>query len=275
MARARILPLLFAATLLAPGCSRKAVRIDVSPKKLKIFGIDRPQRLTARLLDKKGQPLEIGTANWESSNTAIATVDTAGLITPKSEGKTTITAVYHDVRTDVPVEIVDVKSVEVFPPSARLVGSAGTQFELQSAVKNSKDKPISLVPVWSSSKPDVATVSPAGVVTSVGSGTVIMVARVGDIQGGSEILVDIRDIARLEVRPATALVRVGDSQRFEVVAFDAGGRPIEGAAAIFKSSDPSVAKVNGSGQATGTKTGASTIRAVVGAASAEATLIVN
>jgi hypothetical protein len=275
MARARIWSLLLGAALLSPGCTGKADRIEVSPKKLKIYGIDRPQRLTARILDKKGKPLEIGTANWESGNAAIAAVDSGGLVTPKAEGKTKISAVYHEIRAEIPIEIVDVKSLEVSPPSAHLVGPVGTQFQLQTIVKNSKDKNITFVPVWTSSKPEVASVSADGLVTSAGTGTVTLVAKIGDVQGASDIAVDIRDIGRLEVRPATALVRVGDSQRFEVVAFDVNGRAMEGLAAIFKSSAPDVARVDAAGHATGTKTGASTIRAIVGSASAEATLIVN
>ena len=275
MSRARLLLVLLALALPLAGCSRRAARIEVSPKKLKIYGIDRPQRLTARILDKKERPLEIGTANWSSSAPGIVAVDAGGLVTPKAEGKATVTATFDQVHTDVPVEILDVKAVEVSPPSLRLVGPVGTQFQLQATVKNSKDKPIDLPPVWSSSLPTTATTSPEGLVTSVASGPVSLLARVGDVMGAADVVVEIRDIARLEVRPATALVRAGDSQRFDVIAYDTSGRQIEGAAAIFKSSDLAVARVSVSGQATGIKMGASTIRAVIGGVSAEATLIVN
>ena len=275
MTRPRLLLVFLVLALPLPACSRRAARIDVTPKKLKIYGLDRPQRLTARVLDKKERPLEIGTANFESTNSAIASVDAGGLVTPKSEGKTTITAKFDDVTASIPVEILDVKSLDVLPASARLVGPVGTQFGLQAVIKNSKDALLTMKPVWSSAQPGVATISPEGLVTAVTNGTTLLVAKVGDVQGASEVAVEIREIARLEVRPATALVRVGDGQRFEVVAYDANGRPIEGAAAIFRTSDPTIASVNVSGQATGLKTGAATIRALIGGVSAEATLIIN
>ncbi|HYK42242.1 MAG TPA: Ig-like domain-containing protein [Thermoanaerobaculia bacterium] len=275
MRRAAVLFASFLAILPSAGCSRRAARIDVTPKKLKIYGLDRPQRLTARLLDSKERPLELGTANWESASADVATVDSGGLVTPKSEGKTTVTARYDKVSTQIPVEVIDVKAVEVSPANPRLVGPAGTQIPLDAIVKNSKDKPIGLVPVWTTASPAVATVSPAGIVTSIAKGTAMIVAKVGDVQGACEVTVDTRDIARLELRPQTALVRVGDHQQFAVLAYGPDGVPIEGIAAVFLSTDPAVARVDASGKAHGLGPGASTIRAVLGTTRAEATLIVN
>jgi len=169
MFRTRNLALLLC-LLLPAACSKRADRVEVSPKKVKIFGLDRPQRLTARILDKRGLPLEIGTPNWESSKTAVATVDNAGLVTPKTEGSTLITARYNSVFASVPVEVVDVKSVEVTPPALHVVGPPGTTIPIRAVVKNSKNKVIGLVPAWTSSKPAIATVSPAGVVTTVSKG---------------------------------------------------------------------------------------------------------
>ncbi len=270
-----ILPVLALTLSFTTGCSKTAARIEVSPKKLKIYGLDHPQRLTARLLDKKDNPLEIGTANWESSRPAVATVDTGGLVSPKSQGKTTITARYQKVSTEVPVELFDVKAVEVSPPAVHVIGPAGTSIPLQVVVRNSMDKPVAVTPVWTSSAPGVAKVSAGGAVSSITNGVALIVAKVGDIQGAAEATVAIRDIARLELRPMTALVRVGDSQQFQVIAYGIDGRLIEGASALFQSTNAGVATVNSTGNASGISAGASTIRAVLAGATAEATLIVN
>ena len=279
MRRARFLAFLLlvssALAFSATACAKRAARIEVLPTKLSIYGLDRPQRLSARILDKSGVPLEIGTANWESSRKDVATVDAGGLVSPKSEGKTMITARYEKVSTSVPVEIIDVKSIEVAEPSLRLVGPRGTQVPIQSAVKNSKDRRLPISPVWTSSAPAIATVSPEGIVTSSSSGKALMIARVGDVQGACEVTVEIRDIARLEIRPATALVRVGDTQHFEIIAYGLDGRLIEGPAVLFKSSNPAVATVDATGHAQGVTAGAATIRATLAGAGAEATLIVN
>jgi len=256
-------------------CSRKPVSIQVSPRKVVLYGIDRSERLTAQLLDKKGQAVGSGRLSWASADRQIATVDDGGRIVSKGNGKTTVTASFGNLNVPVPVEVVDAASIEVVPAQATLVGPAGSSFTLNAAVKSSKSQPVSIRPTWSSSDPKVAKVSPDGVVTSVGNGKVAVTARVGELQGAAEVSVLVRDIARLEVHPATALVRVGDSQRFQVVAFAPDGSRLENAVAQFRSSNPAVATINGGGVASGVGAGTATIHVDVAGRVAEATLIVN
>jgi uncharacterized protein YjdB len=261
--------------ILAAGCSRKAATISVTPPKAKIFGIGRTLRLTGRLLDKKGQPLTDGFPTWKSTDASIVEVDSGGRLTAKAEGKTTVKAVFNKIETAVPVEVVDVKSLDVVPASANLIGPAGTQFPLEFAIKDSKDRPLALKPVWSSTDAKIATVSDSGVVVSVAPGTTTVVAKVGDMQSASEIRVSIQPIAKIEIHPETALVRVGDSQKFDIVAYGIDGRPIEGASAVFSSSNPSVAKLDPTGRVSGLANGTATIQAAVAGTTAQATLIVN
>jgi uncharacterized protein YjdB len=263
------------ALLLAAACSTKPASVDITPKKLKIYGIARTNRLSARVLDKKGQPVPEATADWSSSAPQTVEVQAGGRIVAKQEGKALVTASYKGVSAQVPVEVVDASVIEVGPVAVNLIGPAGVQVPLKAVVKNSKDAPVSIPPTWESSDQKVATVSEDGTVTSVGSGTTTIVARVGDLQGASEVRVDVRDIARLDLQPKTALVRVGDSQNFRVVAYAPDGTKIEGLAARFESSDPAVAVVDSAGTASGAAPGTATIQARLGGISAQATLLVN
>ncbi len=265
--------LLFAG--LAGGCARKPATIEVSPKSVRIFGLQRSQRLTGRLLDKKGLPMPSSALKWSSSKADVVTVDSSGRLQSKSPGRSVVTASFEKLTADVPVEVVDLKTLEIAPSSARLVGPVGTTMVLSSVLKNSQGAPISFPVAWSSSRPATATISQDGTVTAVQQGITTIIARAGDLQGASEITIIIGDVDRLEVRPATALVRVGDSQHFEVVAYGSGGKTYEGSAAVFKSSDDKVATVDGAGIASGITPGTATIRATVAGISAEATLLVN
>lgn len=260
--------------LATAACSRKPASIEISPKKLKLYGLERSARLTARILDKKGQPFEKGTPTWASSNPAIVEVD-GGRVIAKKEGKASVSAQFEGVQAQVPVEVVDVSSIEVSTPQLTLIGPPGTSVPLSFTVKNAAGKPIPLTPTWSSQNPRVATMTEDGRVTSVGAGTTTVLGKIGDVQGGTDVVVKVHDIVRLEVHPATALVRVGDAQHFTVTAFGADGIPIPEVAAVFQSSNADVAAVDAAGVATGRKAGAAAIRAELAGVRAEATLLVN
>lgn len=249
--------------------------MDISPKKVKIYGLERSNRLTGRLLDKEGQPLDVGPIVWSSAKPDIVSVDPTGRLVAKKEGTTTVTATYKNLSVKIPVEILDVNVLNVSPVQANLIGPVGTKLNLLLTIKNSKNRPIDFKVVWSSSDEKIATVSQDGVVTSVAPGLVTVAAKIGDLQAISELRVELREIGRLEIKPATAIVRVGDGQRFEIVAYGTDGAPIEGAFAYFESSNTAVATVDGSGQATGLSRGAAVIKARLGESQAEATLLVN
>jgi len=267
------LPLLVAA---AVACSQKPGSIDVAPKKVKIFGLERSQRLTARVLDQKGRPMESGTPTWTSSSPGVAEVEAGGRVIAKKAGKATITATFENVSAQIPVEIIDVQAIDIAPPNLSLVGPAGTSVPLAYTVRDSHQNPVrDIVPTWSSTNDKIATVSSQGIVTSVAPGNVNVVARIGDVQGATEVAVAVRPIARVELRPATALGRVHESQRFQVTAYGPDGIAIPEVAALYTSSDPSVATVDSAGVASCHKAGAATIRVELAGAKAEATLLVN
>jgi hypothetical protein len=260
--------------LAAVACSPSPASVDLSPKKVKIYGLERAQRMTSRVLDKKGRPME-GAPDWSSSNNTVVTAEPGGRLVAKGAGKATVTAAFRDIRAQVPVEVVDVSTIELPAPALSLIGPVGITVPLSCAVKDSKGKLLDLKPSWSSQDPRVATVNEEGVVTSIAAGKTTIVARIGDLQGGCDVDVKVHPIARLEIRPATALVHVGDSQRFLVTAYGPDGTAISEVAAAFKSSNPAVATVDSAGLASGRKVGAATIRVELAGTSAEATLLVN
>jgi uncharacterized protein YjdB len=259
----------------AAACARKPASIQVSPGKVLLYGVDRSQRLTARVLDKSGRELETVRAAWSSSAPDVATVDDGGRVLSKKEGKATITGQVGQITAQVPVEVIDAVAIEVVPSQATLVGPPGTTFSLTALVKSSKNQPLALRPSWSSSEEKVVKIGPDGAMTSVGPGKATVTASVGDLQGAAEVTVLVHDIVRLDLRPATALVRVGDSQKFQVAAYGADGVRLDNAMASFRSSNPAVATIDGAGVAAGITAGTATIRVDLAGRTAEATLIVN
>ncbi|HEX5856051.1 MAG TPA: hypothetical protein VFZ57_10560, partial [Thermoanaerobaculia bacterium] len=126
---------------------------------MRIFGLLRSQRLTGRLLDKKGRPLQSGAVKWSSSKSDVVTVDGSGRLQSKGAGRCIVTASFENLTTDVPVEVVDLKAIEIGPASARVVGPVGTTIALSAILRNSKGMAVSWPIAWSSSRPAAATVS--------------------------------------------------------------------------------------------------------------------
>lgn len=259
----------------ATACARKPASIQVSPHKVLLYGIERSQRLTAKVLDSKGQPIEGGRVTWSSGKADVAAVDDSGRVVAKSAGKAKVTAALGEITAEVPVEVVDAASIEILPAGATLVGPVGATLTLEGTIKSSKNQPLPLKPTWKSSDEKIVKISPDGTLTSVGDGKATVTAQVGEVQGAAEITVMVREVSRLEIRPATALVRIGDSQRFETFAFGPDGARLENAIAQFQSSNPAVATIDGAGVASGKAAGTATIHAELAGQKAEATLIVN
>jgi len=256
-------------------CSRKPASLQVSPKKVLLYGIDRGQRLTARVLDKRGEELDTVRPKWASSKKEVAEVDEGGRVVAKGEGKATVTVTAGELSTEVPVEVVDAATIEIAPAQATLAGPPGTSYPLTAVVKSSRQQPVAVQPNWESTDPRVVTVSADGVMTSVGNGTASVTARVGELQGAVDVSVLAGEIERIDVHPATALVRVGDSQKFQVIAYRPDGSRLENTLAGFQSANPAVATIDGSGVAVGVAAGSTTIRVDLAGRTAEATLIVN
>ena len=278
----RAMVFLLGAVLAAAACSRKPASIQITvdeagkgkqSRDVKIYGLDRSQRLSARALDKNGKAFEQATATWSASNDVVE-AQPGGRILAKRAGKSMVTATYEGVSAQIPVEVVDVASIEIAPVSLALTGPAGTAIPVSYTVRDSTQKTIDLKPEWRTADPKIATVS-EGVVTSVAPGTTTIIARIGDVQGGCDVNVVLHAIARIEIRPATALGRVGENQHFEVRAYGPDGALIPEAAAVFTSSNPAVASVDSAGVARGLTAGAAKIRAELAGQVAEAMLLVN
>ncbi|HUG27873.1 MAG TPA: Ig-like domain-containing protein [Gemmatimonadales bacterium] len=114
------------------------------------------------------------TATWSSMTPAIAQVNSSGLVTGVASGSVSITAEVDGVtgRLEVDVRRVPVATVQAIASVTTL--QAGQTTQLQSLTLDSVGGVLLGRSIaWTSSNPAVATVSPQGLVTAVGAGSVI------------------------------------------------------------------------------------------------------
>jgi uncharacterized protein YjdB len=260
---------------LATGCAPKPSAIEINPRKVVIFGIGASRSLEIKVLDSKRQTMPVD-VTLTSSNPAVVEASGTNRLVGKKAGNATATITAGKITATVPVEVRDLAQIEVKPPSLALTGPTGTVARLEVAGKSAAGKPVpALGAAWVSKNPAIASVDTAGVVKSGAPGRTAVQAKIGELLGEAEVTVVIRQVSRIDVRPETLLLRVGETQKLAIQAYDETGLPIPEAAAQLSTPNAAVIRVSADGSVTGLAKGTASVRATLGDHAAMATILVN
>jgi uncharacterized protein YjdB len=225
-------------------------------------------QLTATAKDASGNPLPDRPLTWSSSNAAVATVNSSGLVAARTAGTTTITAGSEGksgtaavtVLTSVPVPVT---SVVVSPPSPTI--EEGGSVQLTATPKDAGGNPLADRTVtWSSGNTAVASVNGGGLVTGHTAGTATITATSEGKSGTATVTVVTpapAPVASVVVAPPSPMIDVGGSVQLTATPKDASGNPLPGRTVTWSSGSTAVATVNASGLVTGRAAGTATITA--------------
>src|SRR6266498_1021210 len=221
-------------------------------------------QLTATPKDASGNTLTGRTVSWASSNTAVATVSTSGLVTGKVAGSATITATSEGQcgasAVTVAAAPVPVASVAVTPATPSI--QVGQTVQLTATPKDASGNTLTGRTVgWTSSNTAVATVSTSGLVTGKVAGSATITATSEGQSGSAAVTVTPVPVASVAVSPATASILVGQTQQLTATPKDASGNTLSGRVVSWQSSNGSIATVRSSGRVTGLTAGSATITA--------------
>jgi DNA-binding beta-propeller fold protein YncE len=148
--------------------TQRVVGLDVAEGSLSLHR-NTSRALTVSAVDFLGDPVPVSGLVFGSSAPAVASVSTAGVVTAKNVVGSAIITVSKDAFSEqVPVTVrIATAVVQVVPASVLL--APGAQATLAVTVLDSLYAPISQAPVsFTATNPAIATVTSAGVVTSVG-----------------------------------------------------------------------------------------------------------
>ena len=143
---------------------------------------------TPTLTDAAGNTLTGRTVAWQSSNSAIAAVNASGVVSAIAKGSVTITAIADGKTGSAPLTVATktVASVIVTPGSAS--ATVGQTAQLVAVAKNAQGVAMTgKTFAWTSSNSAVASVSSAGVVTALASGSATITATVDGVSGQSDV----------------------------------------------------------------------------------------
>lgn len=218
--------------------------------------------LRAEAHDAAGGLVAGTTIFWSSSDTTVAVVSSAGVVTARAVGSAQVaaSAAGQSAVATITVVPVPVASVAVVPGSGTV--SVGATMSLTAVAYDSAGRTLSGRPVtWASGTPGVASVDAKGSVTGVSAGTAQITATVGGRSGGATITVALAPVAAVAVTPGSLALTVGQVGSLTAVATDAAGNVLPGRGVSWTSSNAGIATVNGSGLVTAIGVGSASITA--------------
>lgn len=148
-------------------------RVDLSPDNPSVTA-GQTVRLTAAAQDAQGKPLTDRTISWSSSNEQVARVGLDGTVTGIGKGTATITASAEGKSASTKVSVVEatVPVSSVMLSTAQRFIKVGETTHWSATVRDPRGKELTDRTVsWTSSAPQVASVSGEGVITGVAPGS--------------------------------------------------------------------------------------------------------
>ena len=250
------------------------VRVSPSPASTNVGG---SLPLAAALADAQGNALTGRSVTWQASDTTVARVGSDGVLTARKAGTLTVTATSEGRSGTASVTVTEtvtpVATVAVTPNPATL--ALGDSLALTAAPKDAGGTTLGGRPIqWSSSAPQVASVSDSGVLVARREGTATVTAVSEGRRANVRVSVTPPAVAAVDVAPAQVTLAPGARSQLTASARDRRGNPLAGRAATWTSSDEDVAAVSSSGRVMAAGPGRATITARVEGASGTATVIV-
>jgi hypothetical protein len=196
-------------------------------------------QFTAEGKDQFGYPMVI-TPEWAFSvghpPYTVATMSSTGLFTPYYSGSYLIFARVGDIQGMVTLTVTNtipkvLTSITVTPVDPSIILGETVQFTAEG--KDQFGYPMVITPEWAFSVGHppytVATMSSTGLFTPYYSGSYLIFARVGDIQG--MVTLTVKDSAQvltsISVSPINDTITLGQSQQFTAIGLDQNGQAMD------------------------------------------------
>ena len=163
--------------------------VTVTPATAELAALGDSVRLSAEAVDANGQTVAGAEFSWTSSDSLVATVSAAGLVTAVRNGTTTITATSGSASGNATATVAQVVSAVRVSPGM-LVLEVGDTARLEAAGLDARGNEVPDVGFeWSSSDTTVAMVDGSGLARGIRLGAVTVTAASRDLQGSSHVRV--------------------------------------------------------------------------------------
>ena len=252
--------------------------VVVSPSSTSVnAGAKQPFSATGHYSDGTTKDLT-ASAQWKSSNAAVASIDAAGVATGVAAGLAAITATASSMQGSANLTvnaIAKLTAINITPQLTSIPISTTQQFSATGTYSDGSTRDLSSLVTWSSSSTATATVDVNGLVTSIAAGNTTITATLGSVMQTFTLTVSTPTISDIFVSPDGLTEPIGVSQQYTATADYSDGSSSDLSSGItWTSSAPAVATVDSTGIVTTVGQGTAAISATVGSFSDSSTLTV-
>ena len=226
-----------------------------------LLNVGETQVLTATVFDALGGQLLGRTVTWASANPAVATVNSAGVVTAIGVGTTNVTATVEGRSATASVQVTaPVASVVVSPRAANLL--VGGVLQLNATSLDAAGAVLARRAVtWVSSNAAVASITTQGLLTGIAPGTATISATVEGQTGTIPVTVAFASVASVTLTPSGGYIPTGIPVPLQAVLRDANNTVLIDRSIAWATSDPAIAAVTTGGVVTASAIGDVTITA--------------
>jgi uncharacterized protein YjdB len=217
---------------------------------------------SALVKDEAGNTLSGRTVEWSSSNTAVATVSSSGVVSALSAGTATITATSEGKAGTVSLTVTPASIATISVTLGAVTLTEGATTQATAVLRDAGGATLLGRAVsWSSTNAAVATVSPSGVVTALQAGATTIIATIENKSSGANLTVTPRPVATVSVSLGAASLQEGATTQASAVLRDAGNAVLTGRDVVWSTSAAGTATVSSTGVVTAVRAGTATITA--------------
>jgi hypothetical protein len=237
-------------------------------------------QLTATGTFSDGSKSDISSqVSWASSSTAVANVNSQGMLSAFAQGNVTVSAALSgkSASTTFSVTAPVLVGIEITPPVPNLANGRTLQLVATGVFSDNTTQNLTTQVTWSSSTAAVASIgSSSGIASASGVGTTTIGATSGSVSGSLVLTVTAAQLQAIQVTPSTPSIAKGLSQQFTATGiFSDNSTQNLTTQVTWKSSSTSIASVSASsGIATGTGLGSTAISATIGTISGNTSVTV-
>ncbi|MFT3691614.1 MAG: Ig-like domain-containing protein [Kofleriaceae bacterium] len=215
-------------------------------------------------------------ATWTSSDDAVASVDGNGALTGGDPGMATITATVGNITATMTVTVTNatLSSIAITPPNPTLPLAFSQQLHATGMYSDGTTLDLTAQVGWASQMTDVATITTAGVVSTLTSGTSTISATLGTTTGTTTLTVSTASLVSIAVTPSASSLAIGVTQQYTATGKYSDNSTHDLTGQVTWAASGTAATISATGLATAAVAGTSTITATLGAISGSTTLAV-